>query len=103
MFEIKESPGKGLGMFATREIQPGELIILEKPLVTFDSYSVAESIIEKLSSEDRQILNALEDCHNPQSKTVLGILRTNSLPLGKVFMLLNVSRQENSLPNSKLF
>ena len=35
MFEIKESPGKGLGMFATREIQPGELIILEKPLVTF--------------------------------------------------------------------
>ena len=36
-----------------------------------------------MSSEDRQILNALEDCHNPQSKTVLGILRTNSLPLGK--------------------
>ncbi len=68
MFIIKESPGKGIGMFATREIQRGELIIFEKPLLTIpSSYAGYESIIEKLLPDERRLFYDLHDCHSAGS------------------------------------
>jgi len=85
MYEIKESPGKGLGMFATKLIKRGDLIIFEKPLFTFhESKLDFNDIIAGLSAEKREIFNALHDCHHSaECKTSLGIINTNSLPLGK--------------------
>ena len=36
-----------------------------------------------MSLEERKIFFELEDCHNPKSKTVMGILNTNSVPAGE--------------------
>ncbi|KAH8105197.1 hypothetical protein BXZ70DRAFT_510247 [Cristinia sonorae] len=35
MHRISESPGKGLGMFATKDIPAGELIVADRPLLIF--------------------------------------------------------------------
>ena len=34
-FEIKESEGKGLGLFATRDLQVGDLVVREDPILYF--------------------------------------------------------------------
>ena len=86
MFEIKESAiGKGLGLFATREIKRGDLIIAEKPLFTYDQDAdtrALNKIVSKLSASDRDMFFQLADCHTLNSKSVQGITLTNSLPLG---------------------
>ena len=33
VYEVKAIPNKGQGMFATAKIQPGQLILREKPLI----------------------------------------------------------------------
>ena len=86
MFEIKESPaGKGLSMFATRQIKRGELIIAEKPLFTYQQgvdANTLNKIMSKLSASDSEKFFQLADCHTPNAKTAIGITLTNSLPLG---------------------
>jgi hypothetical protein len=84
-FIIKESPGKGYGMFASCKLKRGELILEEKPLFKvnyFQTQIETGKKISKLSSETKKIFNELIDCHSPKTPTPHGIVQTNALPLG---------------------
>ncbi|KAJ1322958.1 SET and MYND domain-containing protein 4 [Microdochium nivale] len=47
-FEICYSPGRGLGVFATRDISAGALIFTEKPLLTFRASKQAAKVYSDL-------------------------------------------------------
>jgi hypothetical protein len=89
LFEIKESVHKGLGMFATQNIRPGQVILREKPLIVMpdsifcnDDWEFLESWMDKrlnkLSSQDREIFFDLADSRSAD-KTSLGIFFTNDM------------------------
>ncbi|THU87893.1 SET domain-containing protein [Dendrothele bispora CBS 962.96] len=46
-YEIVKSPGKGTGMFATRNIEWGELIIAERPMLVIPAISQVEAMAAK--------------------------------------------------------
>ena len=52
-YEVKAAPGKGLGLFATRDIAPGELILAERPLFTALDYKSGPETLSKLSAETK--------------------------------------------------
>ncbi|KAJ7647746.1 hypothetical protein FB45DRAFT_1052173 [Roridomyces roridus] len=100
------TPGKGMGLFSTRALKTGELILTERPLLvaprglptaypssfTHEQYlqhslnelEKAEAIaVERMRPEDRKAFMALSNCHKEDgSGPVVGIVRTNSLALG---------------------
>ena len=88
-FKIDATPGlkKGMGMFATRPIARGELILFEKPVLTIDSLQVWSEMIGKfarLTDTHRNAFYALSNCLTDESAPrELGIIKTNGLPLGK--------------------
>ncbi|KAJ0107043.1 SET domain-containing protein 5 [Diaporthe amygdali] len=87
LFEVKDIPGKGKGLFARIEISKGTRILYEKPLLTVESMSplVSEPILARkfktmAKIEQRQILSL----HNnfPGKYTLTSIFKTNALPCG---------------------
>ncbi len=92
-FEIKKTKLKGQGMFATRTILPGDLILREKPLVVMpdkvfqnDDMDEVEEWLEKrlnrLSAEDREKFFNLSDSKAElagEDPTILGIFFTNDM------------------------
>ena len=66
-FTIKNVPGKGLGVFATRDIKSGELILAEKPLLQIHTaHYLAEDVeaeFEKLSEEKKESYMSLASAH----------------------------------------
>lgn len=86
-YRIEKSSNKGYGLFATKKIHRGQLILCEKPLLVIDrtKYSLSNQILEqlsKLSVEDKAKFYALYDCYLPDTPTEIGINETNCLPLG---------------------
>lgn len=89
-YKLCESPGKGMGIFANRDIARGELIIAEKPLVTYcqtsENYMKAtdelEKIFEKLTKTDQETFYSLHNSWPMLASKCLGIFKTNALPLG---------------------
>ncbi|KAL0213149.1 hypothetical protein RCL1_006775 [Eukaryota sp. TZLM3-RCL] len=80
IFSVGEFTMKGL--FATRNISKGELIIAEKPLfICRGEFSAA---FNKLAPADKELFMSYTDVYanSDATKTVDGIGRTNSLPLG---------------------
>merc|ERR1712083_330987 len=66
MFEVKETPGKGMGCFALRPIQPGTLILRETPAILLreegcGSFPEIIQSFRKLSKEDREEFFRLAD------------------------------------------
>lgn len=81
-FVIRSAPGKGVGMFATRDIKRGECVLSEKPLVyTYRNLVRTQMAIDAMSDADKEAFYALHNIHTDCS-TALGIARTNALPLG---------------------
>lgn len=87
LFEIKQSKN-GLGMFATRNINRGELILNEKPLVKLKQNvpklqlsRYIEHQVSKLGEQDKAKIFELHD--NQSSKSLVGIFKTNGYMLGK--------------------
>jgi hypothetical protein len=87
IYRICESPGKGMGMFANRNISRGELIIAEKPLIVlngqrhYTDYSTQlNKKLKKLSNSNRDIYFALRN-EKPLLNRAMGIYATNSLPM----------------------
>ncbi|KAF9434491.1 hypothetical protein BGZ76_007926 [Entomortierella beljakovae] len=80
---VKDAPGKGKGMFASRNIKKGECIISEEPLVYVgpDAMKTLNSV-SALNSKNKKSFYSL---HNAHADTLpeLGITRTNALPLGE--------------------
>lgn len=60
-FEVKESVGKGLGAFATRTFQRGDMILAEKPLFTIGSQMrfVIKSTVAGLSESQKEAFMSL--------------------------------------------
>lgn len=52
-YEVKPSDGKGLGVFATRDIAVGELILAEKPLVVASDLKHVEEALGRLTDEQK--------------------------------------------------
>lgn len=80
-YEIKDVPGKGVGLFATRDISVGELIITEKPLFTASSLASVLAAFNGLDSEEKTRFMELRDTHYPDRPSPITIFKTNSLPL----------------------
>ena len=72
-YEVKPSEGKGLGLFATRDIAPGELILAEKPLFTAPDAKHISATLSQLSEEQKKAYNEL--CSRGEAKG-------NGLPKG---------------------
>ncbi|TFK45062.1 hypothetical protein BDQ12DRAFT_674044 [Crucibulum laeve] len=86
-FELKQTASKGVGMFATRSISPGELIVVENPVailpnkpLTFNCTAYDE--LEALILDDRRAeMLTLTNCQDRTKcpSDVEGIARTNAL------------------------
>ena len=93
LFEVKNCcEARGQGMFAVDQIQPGQIILREKPLIvmpdrifSLEDTDYAENWLDKkinkLSSEDRAKFYDLSDSRseNKDEKTTLGIFYTNDM------------------------
>ena len=91
-FQVKDCSAKGQGMFALTDIDPGMIILREKPLIVMpDSIFQYDDMVDieewldkkllKLSSEDRAKFFELSDSRSedPDEKTINGIFFTNDM------------------------
>jgi hypothetical protein len=102
---VLPTPHKGLGMFATRDIQAGELIAIEHPALILPAASLPEEaynqIALSLPNSRRAELMAMansrtiKECPSP----VEGIVRTNALALQLEFP----KSMANDGPDAKLY
>ncbi len=109
-YRISSSPGKGLGMFATRKIKMGDLIVDERPLMVVSlspaglpgvpmkegltqeekyqyilnhSENVMHSVFGRMSEESKNVFMDLRNSHlHDGSGPILGVVRTNGYGLG---------------------
>ncbi|USW53756.1 Putative SET domain-containing protein [Septoria linicola] len=84
-FELRPTPGKGIGAFATRFIAARTNIMVERPLMTLNKpeYAVREADVlqayKQLSSADKKIFDSArhDSEHGPNCKCKLGVLFGN--------------------------
>ena len=61
-YTVREVPGKGRGLFATRKITPGMIILEEKPLFTIENTQEVElSIFHRIDEETKASILQLHD------------------------------------------
>ncbi|THU86385.1 SET domain-containing protein, partial [Dendrothele bispora CBS 962.96] len=112
-YKIIETPGKGMGMFATRDIEYGELILTERPLLVFPASprhmsslaypkhftidqiqqaqlnqleKLMETLVDQMPKENQEAYKKLANCHQEDgSGPLLGIARTNGFPIGDYY------------------
>lgn len=86
-FTIREIYGKGTGMFASKKLYPGGVILAEKPLIIipdeiFNVFELTDAFLDKainkMSCEDRQSFLDLHDCRGLDMSYV-GTFYTNSM------------------------
>jgi hypothetical protein len=88
MFRIADAPGKGVGVFATRNIAAGTMVLSKKPIVVASSRSgnPNRDIVQQLQDEtadDKLAFFALaNEFADDEIESALGIFRTNAMPLG---------------------
>ncbi|KAF8637089.1 hypothetical protein AX17_002994 [Amanita inopinata Kibby_2008] len=91
MYRIAEVAGAGLGMFALADINPGDLILRERPMCLFPiALSVGainltpdqliEQLVSQLTPDTRQVFLSLANCKGKSHHNLRGILNTNALP-----------------------
>ncbi|KAK8900780.1 hypothetical protein QC760_010544 [Botrytis cinerea] len=91
MYTLREVPGKGKGLIATRMIPMGTCILSEEPIIrvpeaALDIQSLQTSIHEQvnaLTPEQRQDFLSMHNIHASDAVPLyLGIIQTNALPIG---------------------
>jgi len=89
-FAIRKISGKGTGMFASKKLYPGSVILAEKPLIIMPdeifndpelTANFLDKAINKMSSEDRQSFLELHDCRGIDMSYV-GTFYTNTMTYG---------------------
>lgn len=115
-FVIKDSPGKGVGAFATRTFQRGDLVFAERPLYTTsgDSPSQVVSVVSRLSPSSKAAFMSLHNAWGEadtmgagleaEGPRVVNIHRTNSFATsqGNGGIFLRCARFNHScLPSAK--
>ncbi|GAA5947321.1 hypothetical protein JCM3765_001625 [Sporobolomyces pararoseus] len=85
-FELKEIDGKGMGLVASRDLEPGTLVLKEVPIVVWsleDNPVKLERRVSALTHEQRAQYNALAVCTTAEEEErSLAIFKTNSMQLG---------------------
>lgn len=90
LWEIRSSPGKGLGIFALRDLPQSTLLWKEQPLVVYDpvrgpiqrdAEGAYRYALEHLRPELRAVVLDLENVFGDPKELVVGTLRTNGYPL----------------------
>lgn len=87
-FVLQDVPGKGKGLIATENIEPGTLILAEEPLFTTGSLSDPATIekdlgaiVRSLPKESQRAFLSLHN-NNPGLEPFSNIVRSNAYPLG---------------------
>ncbi|KAK7688229.1 hypothetical protein QCA50_008599 [Cerrena zonata] len=97
-YKIKPIRGKGIGMVATVDIDVGDLILVERPLVlmAITTYAVPpesylqqparlqEILIERLQRQEYEEFFALHNCKGNTRPHIQGIFDTNSIGIGRL-------------------
>jgi hypothetical protein len=88
-FEIRLAGNKGAGMFATRDISDGEVILFEHPIMILSSLlsvksgtsseQVFEMLYNQLLPAAQQEFLALSNCHPSTLRKTAGIFMTNGI------------------------
>ncbi|PBK68512.1 SET domain-containing protein [Armillaria solidipes] len=104
MHFVKDAGGKGLGAFAARDIQRGDLILVEKPLLPFPDSDPSPMefrlVVDKLSPKDFLTFLSLKNAHSHYEDTISGIYNTNAFCDGGI--VIEASRFNHScLPNAR--
>lgn len=88
-YKVVPVPGKGLGVLSTRSLEPGELVLAERPMLEYEGLGPAwlagaQQRFDLLRKPLQQEVLALQDAFAKSSgkKSLEGILRTNSLSRG---------------------
>ncbi|KAI9636721.1 uncharacterized protein MKK02DRAFT_33847 [Dioszegia hungarica] len=81
-YRLINTPGKGFGLFATRRIAVGELIIREKPIFVANSVTTIEAAVASLADAEKAIFWGLSDSFTPDHPTAVGVFKTNAIPAG---------------------
>ncbi|KDQ25361.1 hypothetical protein PLEOSDRAFT_1066483 [Pleurotus ostreatus PC15] len=95
-FEVTQLPGKGMGLVALRDIEPGQLLIREKPLFTVPSQissspaSLIWSSLARVTPSERDAFLNLSYVHFPPhlspedhpEEVALAIFQTNAVSAG---------------------
>ena len=79
---IQAVPGKGFGLVASQDIEAGELLVRERPVLVVEQWSPAHLLAawEKLSPTDQASYSLLANSH-PELPPVVGVALTNMIPL----------------------
>ncbi|KAK0452141.1 uncharacterized protein EV420DRAFT_1559086 [Desarmillaria tabescens] len=104
MYFVKDASSRGLGAFAARDIQRGDLILSEKPLLPFPhgAPSPAELRLaaEKLSPKELLVFLSLKNSQSHREDTIYGIYNTNAFADGGI--VVEASRFNHSCrPNAR--
>lgn len=81
LFVIKDIPGKGKGLIATKSIMAGTLILFEDPLISIPKPVDEKKVLSKfnnLSESEQNNFLDLHDCGG-EMKSIWQIFRTNSM------------------------
>ena len=79
---IQAVPGKGFGLVSSQDIEAGELLVRERPVLVVEQWSPAHLLAawEKLSPSDQASYSLLANSH-PELPPVVGVALTNMIPL----------------------
>ncbi|KAF8513962.1 hypothetical protein JB92DRAFT_2811742 [Gautieria morchelliformis] len=98
-YEIRDAPGKGLGVFATRNIAFGEIIVVERPLIVMpllllcspgrteaerkeNTQLTIAALVASLNPDDRRTFFSLSNCKKTLDLgEIFGIIMTNAIKL----------------------
>ncbi|KAF9484831.1 SET domain-containing protein [Pholiota conissans] len=86
-FELRNTPHKGIGLFATRDVAAGDFVMTEHPALILSSGEfppeLYDAIGDRLPAKRRSELLAMANCRSPEEckSHVEGIVRTNGLLL----------------------
>jgi hypothetical protein len=93
-YEIKEAPGKGRGLFAKRDIEMGEAIVVERPMLVFPQMMhmrksgldtdvhnfLMMQLVQGLTNEDKSLLFTLNNCR-PWHQNPVGAILSNAITI----------------------
>ena len=79
---IEAVPGKGVGVVASQDIEAGELLVRERPVLVVDQWTPHHLLAawQQLSPPDRAAYSLLANSH-PELEPVVGVALTNMIPL----------------------
>ncbi|ORY18943.1 hypothetical protein BCR34DRAFT_621154 [Clohesyomyces aquaticus] len=73
LFVIKQSPGKGLGVFATRDVEPGTVIMQDSPLILIRPPEMHEGIGYPLDAIQILITKAFDALSEDDQEEILSL------------------------------